>query len=268
MSTSATSFKATRTIRQFRRQQGDDYMQTFGALQEEKRRRLLDTATAGAAAGPQLSKQQMNDFDRRLYTVVQRMSAFNRYRRKRKKTTTTQIEHHSSQPNDRIAQLQAEINDDWKRLISNLQINAKIYRQWANELPGQQPTVETQEQPQQQASAFDVQRNAFRNAIMGLLKSPEQQMRDEERIEEKRVRYALEDQIRLGRLEQERAEAVEQRTVAAKRYQQAEDHYQAESARMYRQIDKLRANREWHTEWSNRRPLIVQRRANQSANAG
>ena len=181
MSTSATSFKATRTIGQFRRQQGDDYMQTFGALQEEKRRRLLDTATAGAAAGPQLSKQQMNDFDRRLYTVVQRMSAFNRYRRKRKKTTTTQIEHHSSQPNDRIAQLQAEINDDWKRLISNLQINAKIYRQWANELPGQQPTVETQEQPQQQASAFDVQRNAFRNAIMGLLKSPEQQMRDEER---------------------------------------------------------------------------------------
>ena len=156
-------------------------MQTFGALQEEKRRRLLDTSTAGAAAGPQLSKQQMNDFDRRLYTVVQRMSAFNRYKRKRKKTTTTQIEHHSSQPNESITQLQAEINDDWKRLISNLQNNAKIYRQWANELPGQQPTVETQEQPQQQASAFDVQRNAFRNAIMGLLKSPEQQMRDEER---------------------------------------------------------------------------------------
>ena len=291
MSTSATSFKATRAIEQFRRHQGDnnnddDYMQTFVALQEEKRMRLLD---------PQLSKQQMNDFDRRLYTVVQRMSAFDRYRRKR--TTTTQIttipileEHHhyhhqASQPIDSISKLQAEINDDWKRLISNLQNNAKIYRQWANQLPGQQPTVETQEQPQQQASPFDVQRNAFRDAIMGLLKSPEQQMRDEERLklfkehmrmeearlEEQRVRYALERQIRV---EQERAEAAErsrfalaqtaQRALEAKRDQERQE----EKSRLYRRIAKREENDTWATEWRNRRRLIVQRRANQSANAG
>ena len=273
---------------------GHGYMQTFVALQEEKRRRLLDTA-ASAEADPQLSKQKMKDFDRRLYTVVQRMNAFDRYRRKR--TTTTQIatipileEHHhhhhqASQPNDSITQLQAEINDDWKRLISNLQNNAKIYRQWANELPGQQPTVETREQPQQQTSAFEVQRNAFRNAIMGLLKSPEQQMRDEERsklfkehmrmeearLEEQRVRYALEREIRV---EQERVEAGErsrfalaltaQRAVEAKRDQESQE----EKRRLLRRIDKREENDAWATELRKRRRLIVQRRADQSANAG
>ena len=100
----AKTTTTTTTTRQFHPQQGDNdhtddaYMQTFVALREEKRR-LLDTAAAAAAAGTsadqQLSRrkharmqqhQQMSDLSRRLHAVVQRMSAYDRYKRKSKKT--------------------------------------------------------------------------------------------------------------------------------------------------------------------------------------
>ena len=57
----------------------DDYMQRFAALLEEKRR-LLDTARKDGT-----TSLLENDVNRRMNVVVQRMCAFDRYKRKRKK---------------------------------------------------------------------------------------------------------------------------------------------------------------------------------------
>ena len=70
-----------------------------------------------------------------------------------------------------------------------------------------------------------------------------------------RFDYALEDQIRLVRLEQERNAAAErsrfalaltaQRTIEAKRDQE----WQEEKRCLFRRIDKSEENDAWATEW-------------------
>ena len=84
---------------QQQQQRRDDDMRTFGLLQEEKKR-LLDsidqlrnkqvtTNEAGEKVQQQQQqqqqqlRQQMNDFNRRQHAVVQRMSAYDRYKRKK-----------------------------------------------------------------------------------------------------------------------------------------------------------------------------------------
>ena len=85
------------------------------------------------------------------------------------------------------------------------------------------------------------------------------------RLEEIRSQPAEQTRIRLPQLQEQ-----QDRDDAAfwKSTQEFRDWFVAEKACIVRRIEKRKANKAWHTEWSNQLPLIIRRRANQSANAG
>ena len=332
-------------------QQQQDVIRTFVLLQQEKKR-LLDTvgqlrSRQAADEEPiqeiqqqQQLRLQMNDFNRRQHAVVQRMSAFDRYRRKKttmrlhkapppsptieqktangsrpndasavqmqatthtrddtarqqtpsdqhqlsmlnvevalnqsaetsdqlaqlvertKQADTIPADEHQQQSShqqpDAIAQLQAEINDGCKRFVNNLKKDAKTYKELANMLRGQASETtqdddddEQQQQQQQHCSSNrelnkrDVERNEFKKYIMGFVESAEQ------------------TKIRLAKIE-------EQRALDKKRDEEFAERSREVSSYL-RQFDKRMEDHMWQKEWRNRRPLVMQRRTNQSANAG
>ena len=85
------------------------------------------------------------------------------------------------------------------------------------------------------------------------------------RLEEIRAQSAEQTRIRLAQLkeQQDREDAAYRKST-----QEFRDDFVAEKACIVRRIEKRKANKAWHTEWSNQLPLIIRRRANQSANAG
>ena len=85
------------------------------------------------------------------------------------------------------------------------------------------------------------------------------------RLEEIRAQSAEQTRIRLAQLkeQQDREDAAFRKST-----QEFRDDFVAEKACIVRRIEKRRANKAWHLEWSNQLPLIIRRRANQSANAG
>ena len=85
------------------------------------------------------------------------------------------------------------------------------------------------------------------------------------RLEEIRAQSAEQTRIRLAQLkeQQDREDAAYRKST-----QEFRDDFVAEKACIVRRIEKRRANKAWHLEWSNQLPLIIRRRANQSANAG
>ena len=325
----------------------------------------------------------MNDFNRRLYEVVRRMSAFDRYKRKKTTTTTTRLqkassppppppspaitppalpppsptstiaeqqtasnessqsreisgeqqlfgnaevlfrqsaetchhiaqymqdkskrqvdttptptteEHHHHQENQssqsydaNLAQLQAEINDGWKRLTNNFQKDVTAYKELANLLRHGKPN-EIKEQLQQlqreresdqttELSAADRRRNSFKELIVGVAHSYEE---SRSRTERGRIEAEEENRIRQARLQEENARAAEQARIRlaqmnerhaaeAKQRDASRERYEAEKSLIFRRIDKIKANKAWYMEWRSRRPLIEQRRDNQAANAG
>ena len=105
---------------------------------------------------------------------------------------------------------------------------------------------------------------------------------EEQEAEQARLHLAqraqADEQLRLNlaqidqrRVEMERArlaQVQEQQALEDKRRREREDRFEEQKLRLFRRIDKRKVNDAWHDEWRSRRPLIVQRRANQAANAG
>ena len=304
----------------------DDYMQMFVALREEKRR-LLDTA---AAADHQLGRskqeqeqlrQQMNNFSRRLHAVVQRMSAYDRYKRKKKtirKHTATTQQQRESKPSDpgtqpqpsqqqlspewiaqkwtRISQMEAEVDechqrlvnfDGWKRLANEMRKDVEVYKQFTNMLRGQPVETNTEEEESNQAnepqSEHEKRRNSFKEFMKEIVKQVEECRVDRKAPSQQRahtdeqLRLTLAPQIdqqharHVEQAEMERARLAtlrEQRALESKRRRESTDRLQEETNQILRRIDKRKANGAWHDEWRSRRPMIVQRRANQAVNAG
>ena len=148
-SDSVTAAQAAKTTQQV--QQGDN-MQTFVALQEEKRR-LLDTSAdqqfckskqtaqngGTKTAFHDMQQQQMNDLSRRVHAVVQRMSANDIYKRKKKTTVrnhtavATERAHKDNRQQqsqllpsqqcitsecNRLSRMQAEVDECRQRLVN------------------------------------------------------------------------------------------------------------------------------------------------------
>ena len=180
--------------------------------------------------------------------------------------TTADQQHQSSQPNDTsIAQQQKEINDGWKRLQNNLQKDAKTYKELANLLRHGTPceTIEPQQEQQEmcnsngEPSKREVERREFRELIMGIVESSKSER--ERRAADKLA--AEQTRIRLAQIDEE------QRARAKKRHDEFEER--SREVDLYlRQFDKRMQDYKWHKVWMSRRPQVVQRRANQAANAG
>ena len=286
-------------------------------------------------------QQQMNDLNRRLHAVVQRMSAFDRYKRKMKKkkwvaqrddtessplsqqvkqspaqiieptgldTQQPSQQHVSSQERIRLALLQAEIDDglkrlanghEWKSLANKMFKNIKVCKEMASILRGEHSNEEDekqQQQPQQQDEQPDEELKELLDIIKEVVKPrkeeslrvvpklsetilPPKKRLGEEREQEQRAGTDEQLRITLAQIDERYARAVEQtraqhsqikeqHALEDKRQDEMEDRYQQENALIYRQIGKLRTDREWQKEWRNRRSLVVQRRVDQSANAG
>ena len=184
-SDSVTAAQEAKTTQQF--QQGDN-MQTFVALQEEKRR-LLNTADQQFSKSKQTAQtqQQMNDLSRRVHAVVQRMSANDRYKRKKKTTVRnhTAVATERAQPTDnraesssneqqsqllpsqqcitsecnRLSRMQAEVDecrqrlvnfDGWTRLAGEMQKDVNLYKEMADLLRGKQPADKNSEEEEEQ----------------------------------------------------------------------------------------------------------------------
>ena len=267
-SDSVTAAQAT-SIQQFHLQQGfndnDDHMQTFVALQLEKRR-LLDqqlnskirngttTTTFHAIKEQQQHQQQqeMNDLNRRLYAVVQRMSAYERYKRKKKtfRANHTWIAHKCN----RLLRMQAQVDecrqrlvnfDGWKRLADEMQKDVHLYQEMANLLRGQPADTnnneeekqqqEQSDQPQPEPSERDQRRNSLKELIKGIV-----ERRQESRSQDERSRAKAEEDASLfqARLEEQRAQADERARLRQARL----DEQQAEQDRILRaKLEEQRA---------------------------
>ena len=310
-----------------------DDMRTFVALQQEKRR-LLDKAkqlsknqktrseeTTTTLDKMQQLRQQMNDFNRRQHAVVQRMSAFDRY--KRKKTTlrnhnpanvtkssprssSSRVESATneqqrasdeSRPSDldtqpqlsRISQMQAEFDecrerlvnfDGWKRLAEEMQKYIHVYEQFANMLRGQ--PVETNDDEEESNQIFgplsehEQRRNSFKEFAKDIVKQVEECRAQNEiafEEEDRRIQARLEEQ--KAQIDERHAQArarrklrEEQRAEENRRKREESEERSRKSARFLRQFDKRMEDHKWQKEWRSRRPLVMQRRVDQSANAG
>ena len=319
-------------------------MRTFVALQQEKRR-LLDkagqlsknqkTRSEETTLDKMQLRHQMNDFNRRQHAVLQRMSAFDRY--KRKKTTlrnhnpaivtkssprssSSRVEiatngqqraSDESRPSDldtqpqpsRISQMQAEFDecrqrlvnfDGWKRLAEEMQKDIHVYEQFANMLRGQ--PVETNDDEEESNQIFgppsehEQRRNSFKEFAKDIVKQveecraqneiafEEEDRRIQARLEEQKAQRDEQARIRLAEIDQRYARELEevrarhrqreaQRAEEDRRRREESEERSRESARYLRQFDKRIEDCKWHKEWLSRRPLVMQRRVHQTANA-
>ena len=107
---------------------------------------------------------------------------------------------------------------------------------------------------------------------------------EECRAENERAKIAFEEEGRRiqARLEEQKTQIderhaqararrklrEEQRAEENRRKREESEERSRKSARFLRQFDKRMEDHKWQKEWRSRRPLILQRRVDQSANAG
>ena len=299
-------------------------MQRFAALLEEKRR-LLDTTREDGT-----TSLLENDVNRRMYTVVQRMSAFDRYKRKRKnkksrqedntessllspqaqksqpKTATTEqggVNEAKSdqqlspewiaQKSNRLSQMQAEVDecrerlvnfDGWKRLADEMQKDVHVYEKFANMLRGQPSDIRVEPKDDEEESnqifgplsEHEQRRNSFKEFAKDIVKQVEECRAQNEiafEEEDRRIQARLEEQ--KAQIDERHAQArarrklrEEQRAEENRRKREESEERSRKSARFLRQFDKRMEDHKWQKEWRSRRPLVMQRRVDQSANAG
>ena len=291
----------------------------------EEKRRLLDTTREDGT-----TSLLENDVNRRMYTVVQRMSAFDRYKRKRKnkksrqedntessllspqaqksqpKTATTEqggVNEAKSdqqlspewiaQKSNRLSQMQAEVDecrerlvnfDGWKRLADEMQKDVHVYEKFANMLRGQPSDIRVEPKDDEEESnqifgplsEHEQRRNSFKEFAKDIVKQVEECRAQNEiafEEEDRRIQARLEEQ--KAQIDERHAQArarrklrEEQRAEENRRKREESEERSRKSARFLRQFDKRMEDHKWQKEWRSRRPLVMQRRVDQSANAG
>ena len=265
-----------------------DVIQTFVLLKKEKRLLLLQQAEIQQPQHQQQFRQQMNDLNRRLHAVVQRMSARQRY--KRKKTTTTamttpiplspgsqEIEQAQASaqlvPDDIMTRLNA-VHTSLQAIIDDLRGDSAMYSELADML--QAGTIaddrigeEQQQSETRELSESEQFRQSMRGQVMGVMRSRRERPKEMERSHQETEER---DRLHQARLDELLDPSDEQASIRLAQLHELHEQRGAkvseDMARFYRQIAKRGAEDAWRMRWFDHLNLVFERRANQSANAG
>ena len=299
-----------------------DAIQTLVLLKEEKRFLLLQqteiqqTSKQGPANGEnstafahlqqqqlQQLRRQMNDFNKRLYAVVQRMSAYDRY--KRKKTTTHTVsfisrtqEINAVQASAAITQLEigTPLDDTSQQLAQTNQTSTSVDRLaahkdsqltrrifetilppmivwWFLRIMIRLVAVDIRQQALKEDLLEDKKmRSEFANTLRAEFscetiaeeeEEEQQQSETRELSESDQFRQTLRDQF-MSVIRSSR----EHRKEMERSRREAKERDRLHLLQLTRQMAKRRANDEWRMKWLDQLDLVFERRENQSANAG
>ena len=281
--------------------QQQDVIQTFVFLREEKKLLLQqqqqaevqpmsnqDTRngenSAAFAEMPQHQPQfreQMNDLNRRLHAVVQRMSAKQRYKKRKTKqirlaSGTPEIEHAQSSARlfkDDIMNRLKAVHTSQLAIIDDLRGDSKMYSELADMLEA--GTIADDEgEAQQQGETRELNeseqfRQSMRDQVLGVMRSSEERQKETERSrqeteERDRLHQACLEEIRTQSAEQTRLRLAQLEELSEQSKRKAAE----DIARYRRQMTKRRADDAWRMRWLDQLDLVFERRANNSANAG
>ena len=237
------------------KQQKPDDMQTFLSLREEKKLFLLLLLHQPPSA---ILRHRMNDLSKRIHAVVQRMSAYDRYKRKKQKNRRTLC-------NSTTTTTTTQRNSQVRHLCSTAALE-----QQAQEI--RRPTIEQQQQQQAtvqqpvQTAAPTVDRNAEHDVLsdededladlfgIGLVKSGEKIMANIRT--EMNACMQLADTVRRRRTsraeESTAATAAAAATEAQRRIQYEREEREAKEREKLadeRREKRLLSNERRHREW-------------------
>ena len=225
-----------------------DVIQLFVLLKKEKRLLLLQQADIQQPQHQKQFREQMNDLNRQLHAVVQRMSARQRYkRRKTKPIRLTSVQASARLVMDDIMTRLKAVHTSQLAIIEDLRGDRTMYSELADMLEaGTIANDRIGEAQQQQTDTRELSeseqfRQSMRDQVLGVMRSSrerqteterscrEEQERDrlkQERRQKQQAEAEERDRLRQERRRQEQAEAEERERL----YQARLEEKRAQSA--------------------------------------